>query len=353
MRQRVMKGGVLYGASLAVVAVAAFASANNLLFLILAAMVSTLLVAGFISRLSLAGLEIEFSHPEHISARRQAAGKVIVRNLKWVPSFSVTLTGAEGSGIVSNLYYPSIPGGAALEDTVDLLFPRRGIYRENDFHFSTAFPFGFIERRATVPLSREILVYPSVDPTAGFEPFLASLAGDIESWFRGRGHDFYRIRPYVAFESARHVDWKATAHTGELQVREFAKEEEQTLNVLLDIDAASFAGLPADAFDRAVDDCSCLVWMWARRGGRLRFYTQEFRSALPEHGDVWAILKYLATVSLLRGRVPPALDENGGFQVVFSARPERLPAYGWAAEDGPSARVRLSSADASGADGRA
>ena len=39
---------------------------------------------------------------------------------------------------------------------------------------------------------------------------------------RGRGHDFYRIRPYETLESARHVDWKATAHTRDLQVREYA-----------------------------------------------------------------------------------------------------------------------------------
>ena len=50
-----------------------------------------------------------------------------------------------------------------------------------------------------------------------------SLRGDIDSWFRGHGHDFYRIRPsYEALEGARHGIWKATAHTGALHVREFA-----------------------------------------------------------------------------------------------------------------------------------
>jgi len=43
-------------------------SANNLLFLILATMLATLLVSGFISRLCLAGLELDLLLPEHISA---------------------------------------------------------------------------------------------------------------------------------------------------------------------------------------------------------------------------------------------------------------------------------------------
>src|SRR5947209_18446231 len=102
MRQQVTKTGVVFTASLVLIAVSAFASANNLLFLILAAMLSTLLVSGFISRLSLAGLELEFSHPEHISARRRTPGKVVVRNIKWVQSFSIRLTGGRARRILSD-----------------------------------------------------------------------------------------------------------------------------------------------------------------------------------------------------------------------------------------------------------
>lgn len=335
MRQQVTKGGVVYTAALVLVAISAFASANNLLFLILAAMVSTLMVSGFISRLSLAGLELEFSHPEHISARRRTPGKVVVRNLKFTPSFSIHLSGSHGSGIVSELYFPSIPGRGTLDEHIDLLFPSRGLYRENDFHFVTRFPFGFTDRRATVPLRQEILVYPCIDPSPEFEHLLAELAGDIESHFRGRGHDFYRIRPYVAFESARNVDWRATAHTGDLQVREFAKEEEQTVAVFLDREAAG----ENDVFERTVDCCACVVWRFSQHGGKMRFHTQGFSLRLPEDGDVYGILKFLATVNTVRGKTPPVLDEFGNFQVVFSADPARLSPYGWATENGPNARV--------------
>jgi uncharacterized protein (DUF58 family) len=334
MRQQFTKTGVLYTAALILIAVSAFASANNLLFLILAAMLSTLLVSGFISRLSLAGLELEFSHPEHISARRRTPGKVVVRNLKWIPSFSIRLTGGERSGIVSELYFPSVPGGGMLEEHVDLLFPARGIYKESDFHLSTRFPFGFTERRATVPLRQEILVYPCIDPTPDFERLLAELSGDVNSHFRGRGHDFYRIRPYVAFESARHVDWRATAHTGDLQVREFAQEQEQALTVLLDVEPDMEAH-----FERMVDCCACVVWRFAQHAGKVHFHTPGFLLRIPEDGDVYAILKFLASVSPASGWTPPILHDFSGYQVIFSAAPARLAAYGWATEDGSSARI--------------
>ena len=230
------------------------------------------------------------------------------------------------SGFESILYFPSIPGGARLEDIVELHFDKRGRYRENTFCFLTRFPFGFSERRILVKLRQEIVVYPSVEPQTGFEALLLALNGEIESHFQGRGGDFYRIRPYEAFESARHVDWKATAHTGDLQVREFSREQDQTIAILLDIDQPE-----GEQFEKAVDCSAYLVWNFAQRHARLFFSTQEFTARLPEDGDVYTILKYLALVSPFRGKTPPPPDDQHSYQVIISRTPERLSEAGWAA----------------------
>ena len=337
MRQQVTRSGLFFTLTIVLIAMAAFVSANNLLFLILAAMLSTLLVSGFISKLSLASLELDLLLPEHISARRKVAARIVVHNRKrWMPSFSIHLAGVEQTGFRDILYFPVIPGGAALEEAVELYFARRGSNHENSFQFSTRFPFGFTERHVEVTLRREILVYPSIDPQEGFEELLASLAGEIEEHFRGRGHDFYRIRPYEAFESARHVDWKATAHTGELQVREFAREEENLVVIYLDLDAAP----EREAwFEMAVDCCAFLAWSIAHSGARIRFRTQEFDTRLPEEGDSYTILKYLAIVRPAWGRPPAAPDEEDSFQIVLSANPERMAALGWGAGEARGARL--------------
>ena len=44
----------------------------------------------------------------------------------------------------------------------------------------------------------DIIVYPCLDPQPGFESLLDSVSGEIAAMQRGRGHDFYRIRPYEA-----------------------------------------------------------------------------------------------------------------------------------------------------------
>jgi len=354
MRQQITRTGLLFTLTALVIGLAAFASANNLLFLILAAMLATLLVSGFINRLSLAGLELELLHPDHLSARRKISGRVVVRNDKVImPSFSIQLAGTPEGGFETVLYFPSIPAGAKLEEPVDLFFPRRGAYKENTFTFSTRFPFGFTERRVPVRVTQDIMVYPSVDPQPALEELLAGITGEIQAQFRGRGVEFYRIRPYEQLESARHVDWKATAHTGDLQVREFAREEEQSIAIFLDLELAE-----GDVFENAVDCCAWLAWRLTRAPvARLQFATQNFRVRVPEEGEVYTILKYLALVSPYRGKAPPPPDDQNSVQILFTAQPQRLSALGWRAETSSSCYVvgpdRLSVARPDARDGPA
>lgn len=337
LRQQVTRAGLAYMAALAIITLAAFLSANNLLFLILAAMLSTLLVSGFISRLGIAGLELDLVLPEHISARRKVRTGIRLKNLKsWIPSFSIHLAGAPESGLDSILYFPVIPGGAVVEESVELYFPRRGAHSERSFQFSTRFPFGFAERRELVTARHDVVVYPCLDPQPGFEGLLASVRGEMEALQRGRGHDFYRIRPYEALESARHVDWKATAHTGNLQVREFARDQDDRVLIYFDLDAS----LENEAwFETAVDCAAFLAFRLAERGAHLRFQTQEFDLTLPDEGDIYMVLKYLALVTPRKGKPPLAPDDTASFHIVFSANPERMSALGWGMGESRGARL--------------
>ena len=335
--QQITRGGLAYAATLLVVALAAFFSANNLLFLILAAMLSTALVSGFISRLGLAGLELDLILPEHMSARRKVRAVIRLKNLKpWIPSFSIHLAGAAGGGFGSILYFPAIPGGTALEEPVDLYFPKRGKQSERGYQLSTRFPFGFSERREVVTARRDILVYPCLDAQPGFDALLDSVSGEIEARHRGRGHDFYRIRPYEALESARHVDWKATAHTGDLQVREFAREQDPRVVIYFDLDCPF--GLET-WFESAVECSAFLAFRLSEHDARVRFRTQELDVTLPEEGDIYTILKYLALVSPMRGQAPGPPDESDSFQIVFSAYPDRMAAIGWGTDEAHGARL--------------
>jgi len=55
--------------------------------------------------------------------------------------------------------------GRSVTRSVELEFPRRGLYRESGFALSTRFPFGFLEKTLQLPVSRDLWVYPAVEPT--------------------------------------------------------------------------------------------------------------------------------------------------------------------------------------------
>jgi uncharacterized protein (DUF58 family) len=156
----------------------------------------------------------------------------------------------------------------------------------------------------------------------------------MEAQQRGRGHDFYRIRPYEALESARHVDWKATAHTGDLQVREFAREQDNRVLIYFDLDTDREGW-----FESAVDCAAFFAFRLVERGAQVRFCTQEFDVSFPDEGDIYTILKYLALVSPMRGKAPAAPDDPSSFQIVFSANPQRMSTLGWGVGAERGARV--------------
>jgi uncharacterized protein (DUF58 family) len=333
MRYRITRGGVLFTLAILAVMLGAVFSTNNLLFLVAAAMMATLLVSGLISRLCLAGLELDFIVPEHVSAGQEVPGRLAVRNQKWLmPSFSIRVEGVReqaepAPALESGVYFPLIAGGATMEETVPVRFPRRGTYRENGFAFSTGFPFGFLEKSARVTLRRETVVYPSIQPQRGFEDLLLGISGEIESHYRGLGKDFYRIRPYEVLESARHVDWKATAHVGALQVREFAREQERRVEMFLDRD------LPhaLDAwFEHAIDCCAFLAWRLSGDGASIHFRSNGFSFRQPEEGDIYAVLKFLALVYPQGATAPEGPLEESSYKLVFTANPQKFSGAGWA-----------------------
>src|SRR5271157_2614345 len=331
IRYKITRGGMLFTATILLVSLGALISTNNLLFLIAAAMMATLLVSGLVSRLCLAALELDFLVPEHIPARRTVPGKLFVRNQKWLmPSFSIRVEGVRDDAspaLKSGVYFPLIAARATVEETVEVRFPARGAYRENSFAFFTSFPFGFLEKSARVTLRREMIVYPSIDPQPGFDDLLAGIAGEIETQYRGLGRDFYRIRPYEALERARHVDWKASAHVGILQVREFAREQEQAVEIFLDRDIPP----ELDAwFEHAIDCCAFLAWRLSNQGAAINFRSHNFQLRQPEDGDIYSILKYLALVYPQAGIAPePPLDDTS-YKIVFTPAPRKFSEASWA-----------------------
>jgi uncharacterized protein (DUF58 family) len=290
--QRITRAGLWFTITILLTGVGAFLSANNLIFLILSALLATLVVSGNLNRLTLAGLEVEFEPPEHLFAQETASGRIVIRNTKsWFPSFALRLSSANDDGLRLPVFIPLIAPGDVVTFYGDVRFRRRGRYRENGFEFSSRFPFGFAERRAAVTLLAEVLVYPELEERCLNEPLFVELLAEAEVRRQGRGTEFHQLRPYRLEDDARHIDWRSSARHGEMYLREFAVEQMEDVELWLDL-----GGWRLPEFEQAVRAVASQSFELNRRGLRVTLRTQECELAVPAQTDIYGLLKYLALV---------------------------------------------------------
>jgi uncharacterized protein (DUF58 family) len=123
------------------------------------------------------------------------------------------------------------------------------------------------------------------------------------------------------------VDWKASAHVGSLQIREFAREMEQTVEIFLDRDVPHHL----DAwFEHAVNCCAFLAWRLSNQGASIHFRSNGYQFRQPEDGDIYTILRYLALVYPQRADTLEAPLDDATFKIVFTPSPRAFQDAGWA-----------------------
>jgi uncharacterized protein (DUF58 family) len=312
----VTRAGIVYVLVTLVIGIAALNTGNNLLYIVVAAMLAAILVSGVVSARVLRWLELDVRLPEHVFAGRAVLGRIVLYNpRRFLPSFSIRVVSTlkkktkavrqwqweattftfpfnrppeqqwlhlpdrrlrrvtvapPPAGIFQGMaYFPYIPPKAELSADLELKFERRGRYREDSFGLATRFPFAFLTKTRHVSLPREVLVYPRVGPADELFDILPLVRGEWESFVRGRGSDLYRIREYMPEDSARHVDWKATAKSGSLKVREFAREDERKLCVVFDNPEPGM--IPENAYERAVELTASLAWHFSTQDAEVSF----------------------------------------------------------------------------------
>jgi uncharacterized protein (DUF58 family) len=363
--------GIVYVAIVLVIGIAALNTGNNLLYIVVAAMLAAILVSGFASAMVLRGLELDVRLPEHVFAGRATLGRIVLRNRRrWLPSFSVNVVSVEQDtsgkqwkwmpatfavppgrppekqwlrfrdyklrrvsrtepppGIFEGAaYFPYVPAGTEVTADLELRFDRRGCYRQKSFGLATRFPFAFLTKTRRVPLVREIIVYPRVEPADEFFEVLPMITGEFETFARGRGDDLYLIREYLPEDSARHVDWKATAKSGSLKVREFSREDERKLRIVFDNPGKGV--IPEKAYEDAIALAASLSWHFAGENTEISFISQGY-SGEPD------IYRFLAHLAVAQPQPLPSVVEglqpSDDYNIILTTRPRGgIPTALWA-----------------------
>ncbi len=217
---KISKAGFLYIAITIFLGIAAANTNNNLVFLIVSALLSFMTISGFFGKANLSKLELTIDFPQEVYTGSQVPVKITIQNRRrHLPAFLISLN----AGRITTLL-PFIPGRGASSAFTNITFHERGLHTVENPRVSSVFPFNFFTRYKTVGTKYTIIVLPRLKTCD-----LASLSRR-ERRFRGEkisdaiGYeaDVISIREYVRGDPIKYIHWKATAKTGKLKTKELS-----------------------------------------------------------------------------------------------------------------------------------
>jgi uncharacterized protein (DUF58 family) len=295
--------GWIYLGAITIVIFAAINTANNLLYMVLSAMLAVLALSGVLSALNFRQLRISLRVPSHCYAGEAFPVSIQVNNEKRVfPTLSISFGPAKESPLrFSTFYFSVIRRIGHVSQSGQALLTKRGRYTISKVKVASRYPFGFFLKYRNCAAQAECICYPEILTEDQLDLGGLDLRGTDERFERGSGHDLYMIRNYVPSDSARQVHWKASAKTATLKTREYAAEASRQISVLFDR-----FGSPAEAeaFERLVSSCATTVHHLLQSGIDVHFVADGWNGKALE-----PILEYLALVEMSSSAELPHADD--------------------------------------------
>jgi uncharacterized protein (DUF58 family) len=198
---------------------AAVNTGNNLLYLLVSALLGFMTVSGILGRLNLAGLRVRLEVPDEIYDGVETMLTVRFENRKrWLPSFLLALRLPVGSTTAVHIARRGAAG-----ETLYATFHGRGIQSVGPARVESVFPINFFVRSFPIPVERKITVFPAplfCRNTA--EAGRSRAGGEFQAGRKGYEGDISRISDYSGGEPLKLIHWKLSARHGLLKVKELS-----------------------------------------------------------------------------------------------------------------------------------
>ncbi len=232
------------------VGLGALNTGNNLLYLVLGLMLSTIVVSGVLSEQCLARVEVRRLGTDAAHAGEPFPFRYEVRRDQG-HSFALTVSESD-SPVEGQAFVPALAPGAALVARADLTAPRRGPVRLTGVKVSTTYPFGLFAKSRVVEAADTLVVFPRRGYTcADASERETGPIGDAGNLQRRDGTgDLLGLRELQPGEDARRVHWIKSAAAGKLLRAEREREERRQYVLAVD------AGLAGDALERRCEEAA-------------------------------------------------------------------------------------------------
>lgn len=279
-RIRFTRSGLFFIAGTFSVGFAAINTGNNLLYLLLGAMLGFIAISSWLSEQVIGGIRVLRQTPGGVTVGNTVRIRYQVANQrKRIPAFVLEI-GEEG--LPGQAFVPFLKPGESLEASSENRFIRRGVFPLSSITVSTSFPFGLFRKTRTLQVPGELVIRPRADrkvrsPVPGGGTGRPS-GGALSARAAGFRGEYRGLRGYRPGDDPRDIHWRTTARTGVPVVKEYDENRGETLWLCLDTRTE-----PGNRAEDAVETTASLAARAFREGRRFGFCCPGM-SVEPGHG---------------------------------------------------------------------
>jgi uncharacterized protein (DUF58 family) len=236
--------------------------------------------------------------------------------------------------------------GEACEGFQHFVPPVRGFYRLGPVAIEGGDPFGIFSFIRWLPEVDECLVLPSWVRLAQVPSIPARLGAREQEHLvtrEGHSHEFLGTREWTDGDSLRRVHWPLSARHDKLIVRQFQREVEEEMLVILDADAVADVGDgPENALEYLITMSLSLIHAANDLGRPWIFIIAADKTITIKHSDKEALLAVQYTLARLEAKRDEPIENQletiraqhrSAAVILLTARTEPEPAFALAHGD--------------------
>lgn len=266
------KNGRYYLYMLIIITMAALNARTNLLHLFVGFLIILLFASWRLSRSNVRNISLLIEAPHEIFAKSPLSIRYLFSNHTNYDKF-----GLEVKDEITKQTFgiTTIPSQSTISLYSNISFPQRGVLTWKHIKLTSEFPFSFIIQNYKLLIENTLLVLPKPLKYSSIKlPTHASMfrEGSFSSITRTASQDFAGLREYHTGDSHKSIDWKATAKSNKLIVKEFEEDLPSGVSILLDLPDTGYEEDRAkDFFEKSITLAASMVWEIAHQGYLILF----------------------------------------------------------------------------------
>lgn len=305
------------------IALAAFNTGNNLIYLILSMMLAIFFLSITVLKINMRKLVLKVRQDNPVYADTPARIAVTMVNKKRIASRSVKVM---SSGMAAEgINFPLIAGRSEVTGSLPVIFRKRGIYRYGDFLIESGYPFIFFIKKVFTSVKGEIIVYPEIKDIDRLSTPFPKEGHEQSPSKTGKGEEFSMFREFRYGDDSRRIHWKASAKTNKLLVMEYSADELKKMTVILD----NLMFRDENIFEKAVSFAASLTDLFLKEGYFVRLLTCS--KVVPFGNSTEHLYKILDILAVIESRdsweCPLSVEPEGLTILILSSEESLLKRF--------------------------